>query len=254
MRRERASSGGSEVWVSDQLTCDVVEREGIAGRYLAGRLGPDREREFEAHYLTCERCQGELHFAAGMDAVLRGPHVTVRRGTRLWVGATLGAAAALVGLLLLRPALTSPRFTALGEVSEPPLYLGVAVRSEGSRADSLFESAMAAYVDRRYGAAADGLARALAAGADTLVSEFFLASALLMERRDREAVRVLRRVIDSGDAAYLPEARYFLAKALLRLGRWTDALAQLRLAGAHDVAPGPAARALGDSVEALLAR
>jgi len=103
----------------NELTCLEVEEEGLVGRYLAGRLGPDPAARFEAHYLTCDNCQTALQVAVALRAELRrlepqavatwsassvrastpGAQSRARR-LRFWLPAGAAAAATLAGLLV----------------------------------------------------------------------------------------------------------------------------------------------------------
>ena len=49
--------------LGDLLTCDAVAAQGVIERYLAGRVSEAEVEAFEAHYLTCSRCQRELRMA-----------------------------------------------------------------------------------------------------------------------------------------------------------------------------------------------
>lgn len=101
--------------MSSQLTCDTVQQNEMVEAYLFDRLSEDERERFEAHYLTCDRCQVEIRKAlqlrsafqaaaavgsdsAGspVDAKVRRWHPAVKIGSLL-------AAATLAGLLLLRP-------------------------------------------------------------------------------------------------------------------------------------------------------
>jgi tetratricopeptide (TPR) repeat protein len=247
--------------VSEALACDQVAERGLVERYLARRLSSAEEEAFEAHYLTCARCQSELRLASGVRAVLGERSSPARTSVnRSWPRArlalALGAAAAagVAAVLLLKGDAGGGQFSDLGRVIEPPVYLGVPVRGNARHADSLFEAGMAAYGERRYAQATSLLSDALAAGADSAPAEFFRASSLLMTERFPDAAAGFARVAALGETPYLTEARYFRAKALLRLDRAREALAELRRAEQRDQELAGAARALGDSVEARLRR
>jgi tetratricopeptide (TPR) repeat protein len=245
--------------VSEVLACDQVAERGLVERYLARRLSSDEEEAFEAHYLTCAHCQRELRLASGVRTVLAERPSPARAGAnRSWPRArfALGTAAAagVAAILLLRSDAGGRRFSDLGRVLEPPVYLGVPVRGDARRADSLFEAGMTAYGGRRYDEATGLLSDALAAGADSVPAEFFRASSLLMTERFPEAAAGFARIAARGETPYLAEARYFRAKALLRLERASEALAELRRAVPGDDGLASAARALADSVEARLRR
>jgi predicted Zn-dependent protease len=184
---------------------------------------------------------------------MRAPAAKSSRGQWVAVGAVL-LAAGIVGLLVM-PARVDRRVAALGQVTEPPAYVGMSVRGLRGRADSLFDAAMTAYGAHRYDAAASGLRAALAAGVDSVPAEFFLASAELMDGHPQAAADTYARVIAVGSAAagYLPEAHLYRGRALLQLGRTQDAVAELKAVDASDPASAKAA-ALLDSVTRVLKR
>ncbi len=228
----------------------------VAERYTAGLLGPAEAAAFEDHLLLCERCQTEVRLAVGLRRVIRtAPARAARRRAVLIGGASLALAAGLAAFLLW-PRVVNRQLAELGTVLEPPAYLGLSVRAAPRAGDSLFAAAMDAYVTHRYDAAAAALRAALAAGVDTVPTEFFLASADLMRGRPREAADAYARVIAAGAAAapYLPEAHAYRARALLQLGRAREALIELdgvmRLGGPDSTA----ARALADSLQRRMRR
>jgi predicted Zn-dependent protease len=137
---------------------------------------------------------------------------------------------------------------ALGAVNEPPVYLGIPVRGADAPQDSQFEAAMEAYSKRRYAAAVDGLRAARAAGHDGVPAQFFLAAGLLFDNRAAEAVDEFQRVLAHGETPYRAEARYYRAKALLRVGRAADAEAELARLTPADGVVYEMGRALADSV------
>lgn len=235
--------------MTEPLTCREVAERGLAERYVAGRLSEaDGLAQFEAHLVDCLRCQEDVRLAMTLRAELagRGP----RRIWPLWLG--LAAAAGITGLVMLRRA--GPDVRALGAVRDVPLYLGVAVRAAPQSADSLFERAMTAYTGGNYTAAAAGLGRALAAGGDSAPALFFLGASELMTGRPAPAADAFRRVIGLGDTPYLPEAHYYLAKALLRAGDRTTALRELAAVPAADSVVAANAAALADSIRRLRRR
>ena len=210
---------------------------------------------FEDHLVTCAECQSEVRFAsaviAGLPRVTDAPRLArASRRVWLWGGGGLALAAGLATLMILR---SGPRedLVALGGVREPPAYLGIPVRSVNALQDSLFEAAMDAYAQRRYSIAAKGLQAALAAGRDSVPAQFFLATSLLLDNRARQAVDEFQRVLAFGDTPYRPEARYYRAKALLRIGRVTEARAELTRLGPADGVVYEMGRALADSVARL---
>jgi tetratricopeptide (TPR) repeat protein len=244
--------------VTQSLTCGDVAERGFVERYVAGRLDPAEVEAFEAHYVTCPRCQEDLRLAAAVRRnlpLVAGASAPRRRWPRpLLAGVGLAAAAGLAALLLLPGDRVSPQLTSLGTVLEPPIYLGVPVRGTPSAADSLFDVAMGAYAGRSYAEAAEGLAAALDAGVDSVPALFFRASGLLMMDRPRDAAELYQRVVTLGESPYRAEARLYRAKALLQLGRARDAVAELRQIAERPDEVGRWANALADSVEALIRR
>ena len=242
--------------MTQEIRCDVVDREALAARYVADGLSPDEAEAFESHYLVCRRCQEEVELAVSMHDAFSGGEIAERRRSRgpVWAGVVLAAAAGLAALLLLFPDRSSPEIAQLGRVDQPPIYLPLAVRGRTSPADSLFLSAMGAYDAGRYAEAAGRLDQVIATDGDEVPAWFFLGASHLMEGRPREARMALEQVLRMERGSYEPETRYYLAKALLRLGEGEAALAQLRSAAVLDDPVAEPAAALADSVEDLIRR
>ena len=231
----------------EPLTHEAADDRGLAGRYVAGKLTDPREQDlFEAHLLTCEQCQQEVTLGLAVREEFKA---SVTPPRRRWIWGGVGAVAAVVAgvLLWFRP---SPAIRALGGIAEPPVYLGVSVRTEANSGDSLFAAAMDAYTARDYDRAAAGLSRAVAAGADSAASLFFLGACELVREHPQAARDALRRVIQHGNSPYLPEAHFYLAKSLLKIGDSAEALRELA-AVSPATTLGPAARVLADSVRAM---
>ena len=218
-----------EYKVNEEATCSVVDGPALAEQYVAGRM-PDAERiAFEDHFVTCAECQREIRLAGAVRTGLREQGAAKesappRRRTHVWrwsgLGVAVAAGIAAIAIIRMQP---SPAMVALGGVLEPPAYLGVAVRGTPAQSDSIFERAMNDYAARNYVAAAAGLRAALAAGQDSISTEFFLGASLLMSQDAQGAAAAFGRVIAKGDTQYLDEAQLYNAKALLRLGRGREA-------------------------------
>lgn len=240
--------------MNTKTTCDESSRCSNAERYVAHRMAAPEAAAFEDHFVTCAECQDEVRFASAIiaglphtQAATPGPRAARRMASRFWIGAGLAIAAGLATFMILRSGPQS-ELVALGAVREPPMYLGIPVRSAGAQRDSLFEVAMESYATRRYTAAATGLRAALAAGEDSVPAQFFLATSLLLDSRASEAVDEFQRVLSHGATPYSAEARYYRAKALLRLGRGADAEAELARLTAADGAVHDMGKALADSI------
>ena len=153
---------------------------------------------------------------------------------------------AVIADLAQRPDVLAPCDVAeTGDDVAPP---AAQVLSADAPQDSLFEAAMGPYGRRRYAAAAAGLRAALAAGEDSMPAQFFLAASLLLDNRATEAVDEFQRVLSHGETPYRAEARYYRAKALLRLGRRADAQAELARLTSVDGVVYDMGRALADSI------
>jgi hypothetical protein len=228
----------------------------VAQQYAAGTLDANAAAAFEDHMVGCERCQNEVRMSVGLRRAMRATRpIQRRRGVIGGIAVLL--AATIVGFLVV-PSGRDRALAELGQVSDPPAYEPMSVRtlSQRASADSLFASAMSAYAERRYPEAAAGLRRARDAGADTVRSTFYLASADLMSGHPRQAADEFGRVIAAGAAAspYLAEAHLYRARALLRLGRADDALADLAAVEPDDAPLRASADSLASRVRQVLAR
>jgi hypothetical protein len=230
--------------------CEDFEKRSMIGRYVAGKLSEAEASELEIHFLTCARCQEDVRLALAIGAAPVVP-APARRSSALRMGGGLALAAGIAVLLLVGPWQRGAGLARLGQVTEAPIYRGVPVRGAGGNADSAFDVATRAYAEGRYDAAITGFDATLRAGADSVPAEFFRAAAQLMLRRNDEAAAGFRRVVAMGATTYVPEARYYLAKVLLRLGHGTEASVSLRRIGADRPELLERARALADSVDAL---
>lgn len=236
-------------------SCDQIVADFVIERYTAGQLPAPETAAFEAHLLTCDRCQKELVLAVAVRESLpegeaeQEPAVPRRLPWRgMAAGFTL-AAAAVAALLLVPRDRVSEHVAELGRVTQPPVYLGVPVRQAPARPDSVFSEAMSAYVSGDYVDAERDLEAALAVGAGPVPAEFFRGASLLMLDQPAEAQLAFTAVIEAGDSPYLAEAHFYRAKALLSLGRVVDAQQDLRTAATAGSAIATSARALADSVD-----
>ncbi|MGQ0815797.1 MAG: hypothetical protein ACT4O1_15280 [Gemmatimonadota bacterium] len=233
------------------FVCDDLLAHDLAIRYLQGQLTPEEEEQLELHILACEQCADEIRFAAALDEVAQAKPRRFFTWRVAGVAAGFATAAAIV-LVVMQP--DSPSAVRLGGVDAAPIYLGMTVRSDASTADSLFGAAMRSYQQEDFAAAAAGLRAALEADVERPGAEFFLASSLLMLGDAAAARDYYRRVISYGETPYLAEARFYLAKALLRGGRAADAARELWRLATDEHELSAHAAALADSVEAIATR
>lgn len=246
--------------MSETTTSHVVDGPTLAAQYVSRRL-PEAERiAFEDHFVACAECQREVQLAAAIRAAQREtvaaveiarPRVRARYAPRIIAGAALAAGIAAILIVRSQP---SAALTALGGVVDAPVYLGIAVRGTPGRADAGFDRAMNSYAAGNYPDASDGLRAALAAGQDSVPTEFFLGASLLLSGDARNAAATFGRVVAKGESPYLDEAQLYEAKALLRLGRGREALAVLAGHKPTDPILAGTLSALSDSVTRAIAR
>lgn len=243
---------------SHRLSCDNVVAEFVIERYVADKLSESETVAFEEHLLLCDRCQGEITLAVAVREALPSAGGTEgARAAKIWpwkpmgIGISLAAAAAIAAILMLPIGRESSPIAELGQVIQPPIYLGVPVRQVPARPDSVFNAAMASYGEGDYAAAVRQLETAIAAGVDGPPAQFFLGASLLMLDNPGEAVAAFEAVTSSWDPTYTPEAHYYMAKALLRQGKTDAALAELRAVSDTVGEISAQARSLADSVESI---
>lgn len=232
-------------------TCAFADR-GDLERYVAGTSPASETEEFERHLVGCAICQDGVRLGSAVRAALRSPpsqlaprpRRTRRRAALL--AATL-LAASIVAVVGVRVA-NQNAIRQLGAVASLPAYGGVAVRSEESEGDSLFAEGMRLYDARRFEEASLALENARARGADSVPTSFFLGVLRLVRDQPAAAQRELRVVLRHGDTPYAAEARFYLAKAWLRLGEGDSARAHLNELTSGPLPIAARARALVDSL------
>ena len=230
------------------MDCRRVIGDEIAEQYVAGRLPEDDQVAYEQHYFQCARCFEELKNYRALRADLERVSAVSHRQTRttrrlLWVGA--GTAAVLaISLLTLRqlgvldrdveraapqePAVEPPPPPSLAELGAlgPPPYQPIAGGTPDP-ATRTFRDAMRDYERGDYAASAKGLAAAARLDPASPQIHFYLGASYLLSGDTAAAVAALQTTIDRGDSAYLEDARFYLAKALIRRGDLDEARAGL---------------------------
>jgi hypothetical protein len=247
--------------VTTPISHSAIAHEGLAAGFVAGTLGTAERERFEDHLIECPQCQAEVALglrirAVGEPSLRAAPLAVPQPGTRRWMLPLVGVAAAAVIIAVLPPRGDRAALTALGGVPVAPVYLGVSVRAASDAAESTFDAsfddAMAAYQRAEWRVAFDALSalsqRSDAREASVMVHFFAGAAALMLDdaaRADAEFATLLALA----DSPYHAEARYYRAKALLRLGRGREATRELR--AVRDAELAPRAAALADSIEGL---
>lgn len=254
--------------MTEERSHQFIHEAELAERYVTGRMpGPER-MAFEDHFITCAECQRDVRFASAVRAALQASGARAARRTpvapiaavsvppRRWRRATWAGAAIAAGFagIAVLSALPSRAVTALGGLEQPPAYVGVAVRSTAGRGATMFDDAMKEYSAGHYVVATRGLQAALAAGQDSIPTEFFIGASELFGGDARNAAPAFARVMSLGESPYRDEAQWYEAKALLRLGRSAEAIAALAAYTPADPAMGARFSALTDSIKQAVAR
>lgn len=246
------------------ISHSAIAHDGLAARFVAGTLTGEASERFDAHLLECPQCQAEVALAmkiraVGADALRDVPQrAPALRSLRRWA-LPLGTVAAALVLFIVAPARGDrAALRAFGAVPTAPVYLGVAVRAGAAGDadfDAAFDAAMALYERESWRealGALDALAARTDAGDGLAPVRFFAGAAALMLDDARRADDEFTALLALGDSPYHAEARFYRAKALLRLGRAADATRELR--AVRDIELAPRAAALADSIEGLRSR
>lgn len=279
-------SPGTTMSDGTPLTCEDVAVQNLTEKYVAGHLSEAEQAAFEQHYFSCPRCLEELKTCRALQAELvREPqvHATSTRpapiwrwtalaaslllatATALWLtarngdvplpsGARIPAAPTAAPLAPGEPASSPirPRADLLADLGrvQAPRYQPPRLRSAGS-IDPHFEQGMSHYAVGRYRQAIGELRLVTTTGSAAASHRFYLGIAHLMIGETESAIDQLNAVIAAGDTAYLEEARFFAAKALVRKDALPGAQRHLdeviRLAGDRE----REARSLRDTLRAV---
>ena len=232
--------------VNPSTSCIFGQTDERASRYAAGTLSTHETAAFEEHLLLCDSCQEAVRQAVLIRAAVEMPSA---RKTRRKVAALVVAAAAVAGIVMLRPADPVLRLGEIGSVV--PGFEGMPVRVGDEGAASQADRGMAAYLEQDFAHAEEFLSEA-AASDPTPGVHFFLGITRMRLGDTGGAADALRAATRPVENPYAEEARFYLAKAHLARGEPDRALQVLDdLAGGGGPAA-PHARALADSVRSAL--
>jgi tetratricopeptide (TPR) repeat protein len=121
----------------------------------------------------------------------------------------------------------SPSLVMLTEF-EPPPYIPRSFRGAVDEASERLRAGMMRYKAGDYAGAVPVLQSAAELRPGSATARFFLGICFLLSGRTDEGIIELKRTIDLGDPAYLEEARFYLAKGLLRRGQVRAARRELK--------------------------
>lgn len=231
---------------------------GMVAAYLDGGLSPSATAVVESHLEECATCRAE---------VVQVRHIVRPARSRRTIYLSAFAAAAALLLIVVSRIGSGPGDAArvpsdaiqrqlreLGRVVQAPVYLGVSVRAASEQGTQRFVAGMRAYSAARYDTAVTELRAARLAGVNGPAAAFFLAASQLCLGDAAEAAEAFAGVIALGQTQYLSEAHYYRAKALLQLGQFDNAVAELeQSASSGNESVQVIARSLRDSVRALRA-
>ena len=260
--------------------CDRFLAEEVPERYLGGLLTEADRDAYEEHFFSCDRCFAELQTLRTLRAELRdralmeGPSPVRRIVKPAWAWAAVAAAlilataAALFVVARMRtapsqiaatsptrppaadPGVTGRTATKIAELTrvDPPKYIEMTLRSV-DRSRAVFDGAMTAYSDGRYEDAIRGLEAFHASHPSEAAASFYLGVSLLMMNRNEEAIVALREA--ERDGGYSGDARFLIAKGLLRTGKREAALGLLQTIARSNGPRAADARELERAVAAL---
>ena len=229
----------------------------VARQWASGRLSPEAANEFEAHLLTCGRCQRAVESAAALATALRAPVVEPdQRGHRTpWAirrwSIPVAIAAGVVTIALW------PRdpFARLKNPGPAPAFTPASIRA-GGEVGGAADRGMAAYQRRDYREAAALLGEAAAGQNATSGLRFFLGVSRLLAGDAAGAIPSLQAAVSDDAGPYAPEAHLWLGRAWLRSGAPDSAVRVLEALTHRTDAPDLAAhgRALADSIREVRPR
>lgn len=226
--------------------CTVAAGHDRIHRYVAGTLTPEELDAFEPHLLDCATCQSQVRQGFAIRAALGGTAAAAPRPRRAWRWLLAAAPAAALAALYVATRPADP-FDALARAGAPPPFAGLAVRDASDSGTTFINRAMAAYAGGRWAEAAVLLERA--GEAATPPVRYYQGAALL---QSHQPARALAPLDQAAAGPYAAEARLLRAKAWLALKRADSALVDLDRASAAGGAVAAHARALADSVRAII--
>lgn len=219
------------------MSCTEIARTDTLEKYLLGELDEERACAFEEHYFACAECSDAVQDDAALLSELVDERWAVRdkrhpEWSSQWV--FLAAAAMLVlaigAFLWLRaPSGSAPSPALLAELSavEAPPYEPKILRGGNDGPDRAFHQAMAPYLSGDYATTVEGLEAVVAAAPGSIPVSFYLGTSYLLSDRPRDAIGSLGTVVEAGEMPYLEWARFYRAKAFLKLGDGEAAKADL---------------------------
>lgn len=228
------------------MTCEEVERDELAERYVFGQLDERQQEAFEDHYFDCAACLAQVRAIQDAREALTAQEGGTPRHRWPRVAAVLATAAAVilavrVGQEVWRPSDTppsssssAPRADVVLPAPPPrtrivlPPYTPPRLRAVGSEAQRAFQEAMVSYAAGNCTGALPGLQRAASLDASLLQARFYLAACELDDARTNDAIGNLSRVIAAGESPYLEDARFLLAQARIEQGDVEGARQELR--------------------------
>lgn len=247
------------------MDCEEIQAAEVVERYVLRELPEDERDAFEQHYFECDRCFAAVRAVEAIRSRLAADAATPARGLRPRQAAWMGIAAALIltaGTLWLvqrdlrEPAVapsaapeskppadvtipsaaaggekrtTPDRASLIAELArvEPPEYVLLTMRA--GEAAPLFNEAMVQYARGDFLGATMGLDAAGSRAPTSSRIQFYRGIANLMVDRPERSVAAFDRAAQGDDEAYADPARFFRAKAQLRLGDLDAAMRDLEV-------------------------
>lgn len=211
------------------MNCIEVRNGDTMERYLRSELSEEDSQQFEEHYFSCDDCYESLRDLSAARTELASDRWAVpdTEGRFGWVGGwgwALAAAMAIlaVGLVFfLRDPMLSDLsdgdFVELAAIQPPP-YEPVSLRGPEEQEVSAFEEAMIPYQQSDYLATVERLEPVVQSEPLNAAANFYLGTSYLLTDRPGRAVESLGVVVELGESRFQGWARFYRAKAYLRLG------------------------------------
>lgn len=201
--------------------------------FAAGRMDAERSAAFLDQLEACADCSAELDLVADVVAAGERGAIQVTLGDRRPILRLLplaAAAAAVLALYLWIPSggpQEGPKTFADLARLEPLPAAGLVARSGDPEIDALLDAAMERYAAGDFAAAEKELAAAAALEPDRSLVHLYLGIARLQTGRPIEAIPALEEAARTGEDLVGERARWYLANALLAVGRTNGALVEL---------------------------
>jgi TolA-binding protein len=211
------------------MTCQQIEELEVAERYLSGALSEEERDTFEQHFFSCAGCLERLEILQSLPSALRSEAGVRKPQYLVWALAACVLLAAGIVLTTRSGTAVAPPQTAATQAQKPPLdplielakfdpprYEPASLRGSRSQAAQAFQAGMALYREGAFTEAVPDLEKAAKLDDQDPGALFFLGICRLVKGDAAGGIEALKSVDAMGLTPYQEEARFYLAKGLLR--------------------------------------